>query len=116
MPEMTSTARTRTAIAQHDRDDVAVATHDLEPGDTVEVLVGSHVRTLVVRDRIPIGHKISLRPMAAGTDVRKYGEVIGRLSERADEGAHIHVHNLKSLRGPADPSLSEPPAGKAAPE
>jgi hypothetical protein len=30
--------------------------------------------------------------------VRKYGEVIGRLTAAVSAGDHIHVHNLVSLR------------------
>ena len=99
---MTSNPPPRTAIVLHDKDDVAVATDDLEPGDTVSILGGSPERTILARETIPLGHKISLRPMEAGTDVRKYGEVIGRLTGNAEQGAHIHVHNLRSLRGTAE--------------
>ena len=45
--------------------------------------------------------------MEAGTDVRKYGEVIGRLTGHAEPGDHVHVHNLRSLRGTAEVSLPE---------
>ena len=77
---MTSNLPSRTAIVLHDADDVAVATDDLEAGDLVSVLGGARERTIVVREKIPFGHKFSLRPMKAGADVRKYGEVIGCLT------------------------------------
>jgi altronate dehydratase len=104
---MTSNPPSRTAIVLHEADDVAVATDDLEAGDTVSILGGTRERTIVVRETIPIGHKISLRPMKAGADVRKYGEVIGRLTGDAEQGAHVHVHNLRSLRGTAEASPLE---------
>jgi hypothetical protein len=108
---MTSNLPSRTAIVLHDADDVAVATDDLEAGDLVSVLGGARERTIVVREKIPFGHKFSLRPMKAGADVRKYGEVIGCLTGDAEPGAHVHVHNLRSLRGSAeasDPEYTQP--------
>ena len=48
---------------------------------------------------LPAGHKLALRDLAAGTDVRKYGEIIGRLTAAVAAGDHVHVHNLVSLRG-----------------
>jgi altronate dehydratase small subunit len=113
---MTSNPPPRTAIVLHDADDVAVATDDLEEGDTVTILGGAQVSTVVVRERIPIGHKISLRPIEAGTEVRKYGEVIGRLTGNAEQGAHVHVHNLKSLRAKTDASLPQPTAAGQQPD
>jgi hypothetical protein len=104
---MTSNPPSRSAIILHEADDVAVATDDLEAGDTVGILGDARERTIVVRETIPMGHKISLRPMKAGADVRKYGEVIGRLTGDAEPGAHVHVHNLRSLRGIAEGSAPE---------
>jgi hypothetical protein len=49
-------------------------------------------------EAIPIYHKIALRTLPAGADVRKYGDVIGRLMAPAAEGALVHLHNLRSRR------------------
>ena len=48
------------------------------------------------------GHKIALVPMPAGTEVVKYGEVVGRMTSGAGVGEHVHVHNVESLRGRGD--------------
>jgi altronate hydrolase len=46
-------------------------------------------------DDIPAGHKVAVRPIAAGASIRKYGEVIGVASCDIPAGAHVHLHNLE---------------------
>jgi (2R)-sulfolactate sulfo-lyase subunit alpha len=53
---------------------------------------------LEAKHDIPIGHKVALRPLAAGETVVKYGEDIGRMVAGAGPGEHVHVHNLKTKR------------------
>ncbi|MCG7286032.1 altronate dehydratase family protein [Cellulomonas sp. ACRRI] len=72
-------------------DDVAVATRDLAPGEHAAPAAGPAVR---VRDRVPRGHKIALRPVATAAAVRKYGQVIGVATADIAPGAHVHAHNL----------------------
>jgi altronate hydrolase len=71
-------------------DDVAIALRDLAAGEVVS-LAGA---TLALRDAIPRGHKLALRSLAAGDDVRKYGQVIGRATHAIERGAHVHTHNF----------------------
>jgi altronate hydrolase len=78
-------------LVLRDGDDVAVATRDLVPGDSVEVPGGGAV---VVRDAVPRGHKVALRPVAAGGPVHKYGQVIGVATAPITPGDHVHTHNL----------------------
>jgi (2R)-sulfolactate sulfo-lyase subunit alpha len=47
---------------------------------------------------IPIGHKLAIRPLAAGDTVIKYGVDIGRAVKPVRVGEHLHVHNLKTKR------------------
>ena len=53
---------------------------------------------LQARHDIPIGHKVALKPLAAGDTVIKYGEDIGKMVAAAEPGQHVHVHNLKTKR------------------
>lgn len=55
-------------------DDVAVTIRDL-PG-------------------IPRGHKVAVRALVAGTQVRKYGQSIGVATRDIAAGEHVHAHNL----------------------
>lgn len=68
------------------RDDVAVAVRPLQAGETAE-----GVR---LKADVPAGHKVALRAVPAGAEVRKYGWPIGRATAPIEPGDHVHVHNL----------------------
>ncbi|NCO32300.1 MAG: altronate dehydratase [Armatimonadetes bacterium] len=72
-------------------DDVAVVIAALDAG--VEVVIGT--TTCVLKQCIPVGHKISVREIQKDKPVRKYGQVIGFATERISAGCHIHTHNLR---------------------
>jgi (2R)-sulfolactate sulfo-lyase subunit alpha len=90
----------RKAVAHRFGDHVAVAVADLRPGEGVEVdfLDGSPPVRLEAREAVPLGHKIALTDVAEGEVVREYGEPIGRATRPIPAGAHVHTHNLRSLR------------------
>lgn len=94
------------------RDDVAVALAPLAKGDPV-------ADGVTAAADIPAGHKVALRALAAGEDVRKYGWPIGHATTAIAPGEHVHSHNLATnLTGlqdyayaPAAPEpLGPPPA------
>lgn len=101
-------------------DNVATALEALAPGTVLE-----EAGTLTVREAIPRGHKIALRPIAAGTPVMKYGSPIGLAIADIPAGAHVHTHNVSSARGrgdlhrqdasAADGRIAEPPDDKGNP-
>lgn len=76
-------------------DSVAVALTPLGEGEVVTV--GSH--TVLVCERIPAYHKFALEDIRAGEKVFKYGEIIGEAVTDITRGSHVHVHNVRSLRG-----------------
>jgi (2R)-sulfolactate sulfo-lyase subunit alpha len=41
---------------------------------------------------------VALSALASGQDVIEYGERIGRATQPVAVGAHVHVHNIKSVR------------------
>ena len=88
------------AIAHKKGDAVAVAVSDLTPGERIQVRVldGSQTVEVAVRDAIPLGHKVALSVLATGQNVIEYGERIGRATQPVAVGAHVHVHNIKSVR------------------
>lgn len=67
----------------------------------VELVAGEGDRAVrvVARQAIPFGHKVALRPIAAGEDVVRYGHPIGKATAPIVPGDHVHVHNLRSDRG-----------------
>lgn len=87
------------AIVLDPADDVAVLVGRVEAGGAVSLRGAATGRRLPAATLIEAGHKIALRDLPAGSDIRKYGEVIGRLTAAVAAGDHVHVHNLKSLRG-----------------
>lgn len=81
-------------------DAVGVAVRDLDPGPAVQGRVqdsGGAVEVTVL-ERVPLGHKIALRDIAAGEQVVEYGTAIGRATQDIRSGQHVHVHNLKGER------------------
>ena len=87
-----------TAIVISVDDNVATALEALEPGTTVR----AGEAAVLVRDRIPRGHKIALARIPAGSAVVKYGSAIGTATSDIDAGAHVHTHNVASSRGRGD--------------
>ena len=73
-------------------DNIVVARADLLPGAPIP---GEGV---TVKSRIPIGHKLAIKPLAKGDTVIKYGTDIGRVVAPIGLGEHAHVHNIKTKR------------------
>lgn len=82
------------------KDDVGVAVVDVEAGVAVlaVTLDGQPVGQLNVTEDIRLGHKVAMRDIAEGQAVIEYGRPIGKATQAIVRGAHVHVHNLKSLR------------------
>jgi altronate dehydratase len=91
-------AKTIAALVLNEKDDVAVLVRPVAAGEFVTVGGARGTFTLRAKAATPLGHKLALHALAAGSDVRKYGEVIGRLTADVAAGEHVHVHNLTSLR------------------
>ena len=58
----------------------------LHPGDDVVILTEK-------RGAIPAGHKLARHAIAAGRQIRKFGQIIGYATAEIPEGAHVHSHN-----------------------
>ena len=71
-------------------DSVGLLTRTVAAG--TEVVAGG-VR-LRLRDEVPAGHKVALREIPRGEQVRKYGQVIGVATSDIAAGEHVHTHNL----------------------
>ncbi len=90
------------ALVMHERDHVATALEELKAGEIIEFRIGEQLESLKLLDPIPFGHKLAIRDIAPGTEVRKYGEIIGRSTQAAPCGGHVHTHNLEGIRGRGD--------------
>jgi flagella basal body P-ring formation protein FlgA len=73
-------------------DPIAVAARDIAAGETLSV--GGVTLTLAAG--VPLGHKVALRPIAAGEKVEKYRVPIGTATAAIAPGEIVHTHNLRS--------------------
>ena len=78
------------AIHLHHSDNIAVARVPLSPGQKLKI----EGTAVTVRDAVPAGHKVALRPIAPGENIVRYGQVMGRARAAIDAGNHVHTHNV----------------------
>ncbi|MCS7260460.1 MAG: altronate dehydratase family protein [Anaerolineae bacterium] len=97
------------ALHLHPDDEVVIARTTLESG-TVLLLDGEtgSATTLVVRQRVPAGHKLAVRHIAPAAAVHRYGQVIGFATQEILPGDHVHIHNLDSRKFPRPLSKAFP--------
>jgi altronate hydrolase len=79
------------AVLLHPEDGVAIAKRPLAGGTVLRLPGGELVR---LAQLVPSGHKVSLRRVAQGDPVRRYGHVIGFATRPVEPGEHVHSHNL----------------------
>ncbi len=80
------------------KDNVAVAIEPIAAGETVTYLAQGKEITLTAKEDITIYHKLATRDIPEGEPVVKYGEHIGVATAPIPKGAHVHVHNVVSLK------------------
>ncbi len=86
----------------HEADNVAMALDSIPVGATVRILTESgEAGELVLKSDIPFAHKVSLKPIGTGVHIVKYGHTIGEATTDIGTGEHVHVSNVRSLRGRA---------------
>lgn len=77
----------------------------LHPDDNILVCVSpiTHGESLMIDDAmytstqaVQVGHKVARHTLAMGEKIIKYGAPIGSMSEGAERGAHVHMHNMRS--------------------
>jgi (2R)-sulfolactate sulfo-lyase subunit alpha len=81
-------------------DDVGVAVEDLKKGSKIGVvtLEGKAAGTIKLLNDVPLGHKVAMRDLKLDKPVIKYGRPVGKAVEAISKGAHVHIHNVKTLR------------------
>lgn len=91
-------------VRLHPRDNVIVAADRVAAGTLIES------EGICAAQTIPAGHKIASQPIAAGSPVLKYGQVIGVATSPIGVGDHVHQHNLAmtGLRAPTSGEKSHP--------
>ena len=76
-------------IILHPDDDVAIT--------KVPLLAGARIihqdEEWQLTQMVPAGHKLALRVLPAGSELRRYGQIIGETSADIAPGEHVHSHN-----------------------
>lgn len=78
-------------ILLNEIDDVAVARRAIPAGQP------TGYRDLNARELIARGHKVAIRSIPSGHEVRKYGQIIGLATQDIEAGSAVHLHNLAML-------------------
>jgi (2R)-sulfolactate sulfo-lyase subunit alpha len=90
-------------------DDVGVAAMDLQAGEEIQAVTldGEPVMPITLVTDVPLGHKVAMRTMAEKKNILEYGREIGYASVAIEKGAHVHTHNIKSLRWAGEHQIVE---------
>ena len=75
-------------IILNEKDNIGIATMDIPKNVETNL-------NLISKDRIPYGHKISLKKIDKGEYVYRYGQIIGITRFDIGIGMHVHSHNLE---------------------
>jgi altronate hydrolase len=90
---MSTSVVTPAVLRLHRDDNVGVATRGISADASVDIPGGAP--SLIARERVDMGHKLALVPIAAGTPIRKYGQTIGYAIADIEPGAWVHTHNVE---------------------
>ena len=93
----------------HPVDDVAVALRPIDEGERIDL----GEKDIAAAEALPHGHKIALRDLPAGAEVRKFGWPIGRTKGPIPAGAHVHTHNVETLLSGVEGYRYQPVKGAA---
>ena len=85
-------------IVEAAKDNVIVAIEPIAKGDTVTYNCAGQEKSLTALEDITIYHKLAACDIAKGEPISKYGEHIGVATELIPKGAHVHVHNVVSMK------------------
>ena len=84
------------AVKINEKDNVAIAMHDVAKDEAV-IVDGQNL--LVAIEDIEAGHKVALSAIASGEKVYRYGEPIIEATRAISQGEWVHVHNTQPIPG-----------------
>ena len=88
----------RPCILLHEKDNTVTALLPLSKGLEVTVEFEEDRSTVIIKQDISYAHKFARVDIPEGSDIIKYGEVIGIATAEIQAGEHVHVHNVDSKR------------------
>ena len=87
------------AIILDPTDNVGTTIKLLKENSNIILKIENKLSQFTLKDKINLCHKFSLNFIDKGDKIIKYGEVIGVATADIKKGEHVHIHNIKSLRG-----------------
>ncbi len=95
-------------VVDGEKDNVAtILENGVSRNSVVPVDLGNNEIEVTLKDDIPYGHKVAIKPIKEGETVFKYGLSIGRAIKDVEVGEHVHLHNIEPLRGRGDLRVKE---------
>ncbi len=85
------------ALLMDERDNVVTCVAAVAKGSQIVYQKGQEVCTLTAEDDIPYCHKAALEDLPQGTEVRKYGEMIGQTTTPIAKGHWVSHENIVSV-------------------
>ena len=74
-------------------DNVGIALRDIDTNETARSTGGA---SIVAREAIPLGHKVALGEIEAGSPIVRFGVPVGLATMPIAAGQLVHVHNVRS--------------------
>lgn len=86
------------AIMMDQKDNVATLLAETQAEEMISIVspANDEIKEIVLKDEIPIGHKLAVNNIQKDSIIRKFGETIGRATRRIVGGEHVHIHNVVS--------------------
>ena len=85
------------ALLMDERDNVVTCVAAVSKGSQIVYQKGQEVCALTAEDDIPYCHKAALEDLPQGTEVRKYGEMIGQTTAPIAKGRWVSHENIVSV-------------------
>lgn len=95
------------ALLMDPSDNVVTCVAEIAAGEQVMYTVDGSVCSVVAREDIPACHKVALTELAEGSDVYKYGELIGRTTRPIERGGLVDHERIYSVPRDYDSELVE---------
>lgn len=85
------------AIMLDPTDNVVTCVKEIKAGEEVKYRYGEEIYSLKAEEDIPYCHKIALKTVEAGGEIVKYGELIGKATEKIEKGRWVSHNNVYSV-------------------
>ena len=93
------------ALLMDPKDNVVTCVKTVAAGEEIVYQKGQTLCNLLAKEKIPACHKAALQQLPAGSDVIKYGELIGRTNQEIGQGCWISHENIYSVPRDYDSEL-----------